>query len=274
MKNGLLCIGDNVVDLYADQGVYYPGGNALNVAVLARRAGLAAVDYMGILGNDAPAAHVEAAIRAEGLSTHLLRRVQGENGLARVTHDASGDRVFLGSNRGGIRRKLMLRMDADDLDEIGGAAFVHSSCFSYIEPELPRIRAAARALSFDFSTEQDPDYLGLVAPHLSLAFLSGSGLSIMHLRDLAHRLLDLGTGAVCITRGAEGAYWTNGAQEYLQPSLPAEVRDTMGAGDAFIAGYLAATIEGAAPAPALARGAEHAALACSWPGAWGHPHPA
>ena len=167
-----------------------------------------------------------------------------------MTHDASGDRVFLGSNRGGIRRKLMLRMDADDLDEIGGAAFVHSSCFSYIEPELPRIRAAARALSFDFSTEQDPDYLGLVAPHLSLAFLSGSGLSIMHLRDLAHRLLDLGTGAVCITRGAEGAYWTDGAQEYLQPSLPAEVRDTMGAGDAIIAGYLAATIEGAAPAPA------------------------
>jgi fructoselysine 6-kinase len=86
--------------------------------------------------------------------------------------------------------------------------------------------------------------------------------------------LDLGTAAVCITRGVEGAYWTDGAQEYLQPSLPAEVRDTMGAGDAFIAGYLAATIEGAAPAPALARGASHAALACSWPGAWGHPHPA
>lgn len=95
-------------------------------------------------------------MRAEGLSTHLLRRVQGENGLARVTHDPAGDRVFSGSNRGGIRRKLMLRMDIDDVDEIGAAAWVHSSRFSYIKPGLPRIRAAARALSFDFSTETHP----------------------------------------------------------------------------------------------------------------------
>lgn len=274
MKNGLLCIGDNVVDLYADEGVYYPGGNALNVAVLARRAGLAASDYMGIIGNDAAAAHVEASMQAEGLSTRLLRRVQGENGLARVSHDAAGDRVFLGSNRGGIRRKLMLRMDTDDLDEIGAAAWVHSSCFSYIEPELPRIRAAARALSFDFSTQTDPEYLSIVAPHLTLAFMSGSGLEMASLRDQAHALLAFGAGAVCITRGDEGAYWANGTQEYLQPVVPTEVHDTMGAGDAFIAGYLAATIQGAAPAQALSHGAVTAARACTWPGAWGHPHPA
>ena len=65
-----------------------------------------------------PLNHVEAAMRAEGLSTAFLRRVEGPNGLARVTHDAAGDRVFLGSNRGGIRRKLMLRMDDDDLAAI------------------------------------------------------------------------------------------------------------------------------------------------------------
>ena len=124
--------------------------------VILRRAGLVASDYMGIIGDDGPAAHVEASMRAEGLSTHLLRRVQGENGLARVIHDPAGDRVFSGSNRGGIRRKLMLRMDIDDVDEIGAAAWVHSSRFSYIKPGLPRIRAAARALSFDFSTETHP----------------------------------------------------------------------------------------------------------------------
>lgn len=274
MTDGLLCIGDNVVDLYCDEGVYYPGGNALNVAVLARRAGLERTDYMGILGSDAAAAHVEAAMRAEGLSTHLLRRAEGENGLARVTHDAWGDRVFLGSNRGGIRRKLMLRMDTDDLEAIAAAAWVHTSCFSYIEPELPRIRAAARALSYDFSTLADAAYLARIAPHLSLAFLSGAGLSLADLRGLARRVLEMGAGAVCITRGEEGAVWFDGAQEIKQGIVPAEIRDTMGAGDAFIAGYLAATIGGAPPRDALHHGAVTAARACSWPGAWGHPHPA
>ena len=39
MTNGLLCIGDNVVDLYLDRGVFFPGGNALNVAVVDMFAG-------------------------------------------------------------------------------------------------------------------------------------------------------------------------------------------------------------------------------------------
>ena len=79
MTNGLLCIGDNVVDLYCDEGVYYPGGNALNVAVMARRAGLEGAAYMGILGNDAPGRHVEAAMRAEGRGGGL----RGGTGAAR-----------------------------------------------------------------------------------------------------------------------------------------------------------------------------------------------
>ena len=29
----LICIGDNVVDCYLDEGVCYPGGDAVNVAV-------------------------------------------------------------------------------------------------------------------------------------------------------------------------------------------------------------------------------------------------
>ena len=85
MTNGLLCIGDNVVDLYLDRGVFFPGGNALNVAVLARRFGLADVVYMGIVGNDREGDHVRTCMAAEGLSIAHLRRVEGPNGKAQVT---------------------------------------------------------------------------------------------------------------------------------------------------------------------------------------------
>ena len=164
MTNGLLCIGDNVVDLYLDRGVFFPGGNALNVAVLARRFGLADVAYMGIVGNDREGDHVRACMLAENLSIAHLRRVEGPNGKAQVTHDAAGDRVFVSSNRGGIRRKLMLRMDEDDLALIAAKGHVHSSCFSYLEPELPRIRAAARGVSFDFSTLHDLSLIHISEP--------------------------------------------------------------------------------------------------------------
>ncbi|WP_321008532.1 hypothetical protein [Hungatella effluvii] len=32
----LIAIGDNVTDCYMDEGVYFPGGNAVNVAVTVR----------------------------------------------------------------------------------------------------------------------------------------------------------------------------------------------------------------------------------------------
>lgn len=141
---------------------------------------------------------------------------------------------------------------------------------SSIEPELPRIKVAARGLSYDFSTLEGEIDLALVAPLVSMAFLSGSGADLMALRDMAGRLHTFGVETVCITRGAEGAFWSSGGSEILQPSLPATIRDTMGAGDAFIAGYLAASLQGAAPERAFHHAASTAALACGWSGAWGH----
>ena len=271
MTNGLLCIGDNVVDLYLDRGVFFPGGNALNVAVLARRFGLADVVYMGIVGNDREGDHVRTCMAAEGLSIAHLRRVEGHNGKAQVTHAADGDRVFVASNRGGIRRKLMLRMDEDDLALIAATGHVHSSCFSYLEPELPRIRAAARGVSFDFSTLHDPAYLAQVCPHVSTAFLSGAGLADVAVSELIARVLDLGPDIVCVTRGDKGAVWANGQTRIEQPIVSAKVLDTMGAGDAFIAGYLVGTLRGDAPEQVLSFAASCAAKACGWEGAWGYP---
>jgi len=271
MTDGLLCIGDNVVDLYLDRGVFFPGGNALNVAVLARRFGLSDVTYMGIIGNDREGDHVRACMEAEGLPTAHLRRVEGPNGKAQVTHDAQGDRVFVASNRGGIRRKLMLRMDEDDLALIAATGHVHSSCFSYLEPELPHIRAAARGVSFDFSTLHDPDYLAQVCPHVTTAFLSGQGLDDAGVSALIDQVRGLGPDTVCVTRGEQGAVWVRGQTRIEQPIVPARVVDTMGAGDAFIAGYLVGTLRGDTPEQVLPYAACCAAKACGWEGAWGYP---
>lgn len=267
---------------FADDGVGQVRQDAENRCKKAsrlwnRRAIGAGMAFVGIGDKQLGPAHEKAEGLpeggAEGLDTRFLRRAEGPNGLARVTHDAAGDRVFVDSNRGGIRRKLMLRMDEDDLAAIRAADWVHTSCYSDIEPELPRIRAAARGLSYDFSTLEETADLAALAPLITTAFLSGSDLDPAGLRVLAGRLHGLGVQSVCITRGVKGAFWSGGGREIAQPSLPARVRDTMGAGDAFIGGYLAATLQGAAPEAALAHGAATAAKACESPGAWGHPAP-
>jgi sugar/nucleoside kinase (ribokinase family) len=71
---------------------------------------------------------------------------------------------------------------------------------------------------------------------------------------------------VVVTLGAGGAVWTDGTNEERVPAEPAEVVDTTGAGDAFVAGLLAARAQGAGPREALAAGCRTAARAVAQSG--------
>ena len=109
-----LGLGDNVVDRYEHIHTMYPGGNAVNFAVYAKKCGAARSAYMGIFGNDAAAEHVIASLEDEGIELDKCEQMIGENGAARVTV-VDGDRVFLGSNEGGIRGDARYVLDRFDL---------------------------------------------------------------------------------------------------------------------------------------------------------------
>ena len=95
-------IGDNVCDKYIHLKTMFPGGQALNFSVYAKQLG-ADVSYMGVFGTDQEAAHVIRTLDELGIEHGRCRQYEGENGCARVTLE-DGDRVFLGSNKGGIVR--------------------------------------------------------------------------------------------------------------------------------------------------------------------------
>src|SRR5262245_386712 len=94
----ILGFGDNTVDTYVDAGMQYPGGNAVNVAVLRRWRG-AAASYLGCLGNDEAGGLIFDALAKEGIDLSRCRRIAGENARARIAHEG-GDRRFVGATRG------------------------------------------------------------------------------------------------------------------------------------------------------------------------------
>ncbi|MBX6321693.1 MAG: hypothetical protein IRY94_07695 [Rhodospirillaceae bacterium] len=71
---------------------------------------------------------------------------------------------------------------------------------------------------------------------------------------------------VVIKRGALGAVAADGAERFAAPAVTAAVVDTTGAGDAFLAGFLAARLGGAGLAQSLARGCTLGALATTTAG--------
>ena len=68
MSYKMIAVGDNVCDCYLDDGVYYPGGNAVNVAVNCKKTGLDEVAYIGMFGNDKKAEHLKWALTQEGVT--------------------------------------------------------------------------------------------------------------------------------------------------------------------------------------------------------------
>lgn len=71
----MLGLGDNVVDCYLDEQIYYPGGNAVNVAVGCKRNGFDRVEYLGVFGCDEKARHIQWALAQEGISYDYSRYV-------------------------------------------------------------------------------------------------------------------------------------------------------------------------------------------------------
>ncbi|MFM9372717.1 PfkB family carbohydrate kinase [Streptomyces sp. Da 82-17] len=243
----VLGFGDNIVDRFVDRGIDYPGGNSVNVAVYAARLGLDAA-YLGVFGDDDLGRFLRAAITAAGVATRHCVVREGESGVSTLRVDA-GDRVFLGWNGGGVTVREPLALDAALLDHVASFDLVHSSVYSGSEPELPKLAALDTLVSYDLSSEDEfrtPAYLDRVCPHADLVLLSCSHLDETATRDLLADAVRRGAGLALATRGADGALAHDGRTTLSGGARPlagaAEIVDTMGCGDAFLAGFVAALL--------------------------------
>ncbi|MFJ8542454.1 PfkB family carbohydrate kinase [Streptomyces sp. NPDC093586] len=284
----VLGFGDNTVDRFVDRGTDYPGGNCVNVAVYARRLGLDAA-YLGVFGDDDLGAFLRTAVAAQGVAVdHCPVRRGGTSVSTLQVRD--GDRVFLAYDEGGEGVREPLVLDPGLLAYAASFSLVHSSVYSRTEAELPRLATAGPLISFDFSDEEEfrtSAYLDRVCPHVDLALLSCSHLDESATRGLLAEVVGRGAGTALATRGLEGAIAYDGRVTVTAPARfadPGSMSDTMGCGDAFLAGFVVALLrEGwsrrAAPAPdtlehALRQGSRAAYHQCFVEAAFGHGRPA
>lgn len=267
----VLGFGDNVVDKYEHIKTMYPGGNAVNFAVYAKIFGAGKSAYMGYFGNDAEAEHVIACLAQEGIETIKCKQLIGENGCARATLE-DGDRVFLGSNEGGIRGETLYVLDRFDLEYIKTFDLVHSGNYCFTERQLPKIKAAGVPISFDFSDDSTPEYYEQIAPLVDYAFMSCSDMTEEEIQEHLKKVVGYGPKFACASRGSEGCIAYDGKEFYVQKAIPAEkVIDTMGAGDSLLTSFMVSYLSGAGTIPeCLEKAAGFAARVCGMEGAWGY----
>jgi ribokinase len=253
---------------------FHGGGSAANTAAWLAEAGAEPL-LVGRVGDDERGRTARDELSAAGVSALLVADPELPTGTCVVLVEPDGERTMApdaGANDG--------LSDADLPDDaLAGARHLHVAGYALLRTgSRPAARAAvSRARERDMTVSVDPSSAALLSPEF-LDHTAGAGLLLPNADEArmlsgeddperAARVLAARFGDVVVTLGARGALWTDGRDSVRADAVPVEaVVDSTGAGDAFAAGLLAARLDGAAPAEALAAGARLAAEAVGRPG--------
>ncbi|EAR26084.1 putative sugar kinase [marine actinobacterium PHSC20C1] len=261
------------------------GGAESNVAIGVSRLGGNST-WIGSVGADSLGDRVVRELRAEGVQVNAAIRTAARTGLMikeRRTPAITRVSYYRTASAGS-----QLFPDQLDTDVIAQAGVLHVSGITpalsataaeTVQRAVTMARDAGVLVSFDVNHratlwESDiaaPVYRQLAAAsdivfagEEEAAMLVGAGSASVQ----AHRIAGLGASQVLIKLGEHGCLALVDGKEHLVAAVRVDAVDTVGAGDAFVAGYLAELLEGRDVPARLHTAVRTGAFACLGPADW------
>ncbi|MFC5676418.1 carbohydrate kinase family protein [Aeromicrobium endophyticum] len=236
------------------------GGSAANVAAWLGHLG-ADVRFVGRCGADAVERH-ESALVAYGVDARLTGDPDLPTATIVLTLDAEADRTMY------VDRAANATMTSEHVpdDAWDDVTWLHLTGYSFFDD-------AVRPLALELVAEARRRGAGVSIDPSSLGFVEAAGrdtvvgwladADLVFPNEDEQGFLRLAGDGVVLTRGADGASFAG----RTVAALEAHVVDTVGAGDAFAAGFLSRWVPGRDAEASLRAGAEAAAGCVSVRGA-------
>ncbi|GAA2751155.1 sugar kinase [Amnibacterium kyonggiense] len=260
------------------------GGSEANVAIGLARLG-ARVAWLGRVGDDGLGRRIVRELRAEGVDVHAVLDPAAPTGLLLKETDPAGRTEVVYHRRGSAGSRLV----PDDLDLVDAAAVTHLHVTGITPALSPDAAATVGAaverwspvgVSYDvnhrsrlWDAEVAATVHRTIAERVDVVF-AGLDEALLLVpdadgpEDAARRIAALGPREVVVKLGEQGALALVDGVVSTVEAVPVRVVDTVGAGDAFVAGYLAERVRGLPVAARLRTAARAGALACTHPGDW------
>lgn len=261
------------------------GGAESNVAIGVARLGRPSV-WMGRVGDDGVGRRVVRELRAEGVGVVAPVDESARTGLMLKESPTAGTtRVsYYRTASAGSR----LTIDDLDFERIAAAGVLHVTGITLALSEsaeqavFAAIGAAVAAgvpVSFDVNHRpalwggRDPRPIyRRVAERCDIVFAGTDEAELLMApaapAELATALSGLGPRQAIVKLGEAGCVASIDGEVLSAPADPITPIDTVGAGDAFVAGYLVGLLDGLDPADRLRQAARCGAFACLGPGDW------
>ena len=297
LRGPLVTIGEVLAVLRADNPGPLCRGQALrlsvagaesNVAIGVRRLGHPAT-FIGRIGADSLGSVARTALLGSGVTARLPVDPTRRTGL-----------MIVEQRMRDVRRVHYYRHDSAgsaiapqdiDLSLIDQAGLLHITGITpalsvtareAVETALARARAQGVPVSFDLNYRAAlisvAQYRQLAAALMRQADIVFASLDEARLvlpegdalspDGLATALQQCGAGEIVLTDGRNGAWARLGQHSYRQPALSVTAVDPIGAGDAFVAGYLASRFNAGRVEERLSNAAKVAAVCVATEGDW------
>ena len=230
------------------------GGAESNVAIGLARLGTD-VAWCGRVGDDALGVLVQREIRAEGVQIHVCVDPDAPTGLMIKERRTPATQKVAYYRAGSAGSRLApedipagLVEDADLLHVSGITAALSSLARATLLDAVDRARSTGVSVSFDinhraslWSEAEARAFSRDLLERVDLVFAGEDEAALVvgshrRVEDAAAELAALGPPEVVLKRGAQGALSLVAGELHSAPAVPVDVVDTVGAGDAFVAG--------------------------------------
>jgi len=254
-------------------------GNGGNVAAVLGRLGLT-VELAGYSGADIIGEQFRATLSELRVDiTNLLRHPTASTGTSIITLSADGERSVFFVNGANALFDLNTVPDEWLQDK---RVISMSSLFVLPQFSGEAVGALfARAHAFDAATtlnicsDTQKQGLSFLQPALAetdfFILNAHEGWQLTGKRrpaDILAHLAPYTHGTIIVTLGEEGCCWLDGNTLYSLPALPVKATDCTGAGDAFVAGFIAGIVSGESVYASATLGCQVSAFAVTGPGAY------
>jgi 2-dehydro-3-deoxygluconokinase len=239
------------------------GGAESNVAIGLARLGIPA-SWISVLGDDELGELVLHRLRAEGVDTSGVRRIADRATGLYLREEVAG-RLRVYYYRSGSAAAT-LSPNAFDPSLLQGAAFLHltgitgalsQECAEFLPWAATTARDAGVRVSYDVNYRSrlwEPSAAQAATeallPLIDVLFVGHDEANALwgwETDTALEQLSKIGPSEVILKLGADGCAAMINGEQLISPGFPARQLDPIGAGDAFDAGYLAATLWGWAP---------------------------
>lgn len=247
-------IGDNCIDVYERLGRKYPTGNVVDTGVNLQKLGIP-VSIISTTGNDENGAWMIGSLKAEGVDISHLKRGGGATAVTYMDMDGN-DRVH-GDYVEGVLENITF--DKEDVAFAIEHDLVHTALWGKAEDTLPMIAMAGTPIAFDYADRLDHPLVEKTLPYVTYGFYSYHGGRDAEIEEFLKDKVERGMKIAVATFGEKGSLAWDGEKFYSCGIVKAEVTNTVGAGDSFIAGFLYGILNKLPIEECLKKGAEVAA---------------